>query len=153
MLNTLAKKLQHPEFHCTWNPLHVCTNSPRGTIRWHSWYLDQPYEHQHGVPGPNWASWNNNNILSILFLTTNQFFNGRILGFTEGRNSLILHSKISLTWTMSIWIFRNAIYHSAVCAKWSELLSCLLTSVKWSLDWWSVAQSKIFREREREREQ
>jgi len=144
--------LQHPEFVSSFTvhgtPIYVCTNSPRGTIRWHSWYLDQPYEHQHGVPGPNWAFWNSNNISSILFMTTNHFLDGRILGLTEGRNSLILHSKISLTRTMSIWILRSAVCHSSVCAKWSYFLSCLLTSVQWSVDWRSVDWSKIFRERE-----
>lgn len=43
------------------NPGHSCTNSPHGTIQPHSWYLDQPYEHQCGVQGPNQASWNRNN--------------------------------------------------------------------------------------------
>ena len=81
------------------------------------------------------------------FWQKKQFFDGRILGFTEGRNSLILHSKISLTWEMSIWILCNAVCHSSVCAKWSDFLSCLLTSTQWSVDWRSIAQSKIFRDR------
>jgi len=43
------------------------------------------------------------------FWQKNQFFDGRILEFTEGRNSLILHSKISLTWIMSTWILCDAV--------------------------------------------
>jgi hypothetical protein len=43
---------------------------------------------------------------------------------------LILHRKISLMWTMSTWTQHSAVCKSSVPAKWSGMLSCLLTSVQ-----------------------